>query len=320
MDPQRTAVDQSLALPERRFPCHRPGCTAIFTKGEHLKRHERGHTGSRPYTCPTCDRRFGRQDSLTRHCRSHLVRKHVDARTTSQRSGGTPKLASTDKRSGHVDKARDGVLLSEAPLITDEFASHPQELSNTSIPVFDLPTVLSDAWDGPLTGPFNDNLGVTTDFDFQEDEIFSFLLDPLTMPTFGSQPQASPAALTVSTSQSVDSEWLKGSADAGRKALSALNTVVRKLPESLAATTPGADHPSAFFEDCVDLFFCHSSTFAPVMHRPTFNPRECDHATLLYILALGSCFLPYAVPQVSHHRLAINSTILRVGRIVLIVS
>lgn len=46
-------------------------CGKTFHKGEHLRRHERGHTGHRPFTCLHCNRSFSRQDSLLRHQRVH---------------------------------------------------------------------------------------------------------------------------------------------------------------------------------------------------------------------------------------------------------
>ena len=46
-------------------------CNRIFRKTEHLQRHERQHTKERPFECPICGNRFGRQDSLGRHLKSH---------------------------------------------------------------------------------------------------------------------------------------------------------------------------------------------------------------------------------------------------------
>lgn len=63
-------------------------CQKSFNKGEHLRRqeahtpiftlytdsrrHERGHTGLKPYVCKCCNRAFSRQDSLIRHEKLHV--------------------------------------------------------------------------------------------------------------------------------------------------------------------------------------------------------------------------------------------------------
>ncbi|EEA27800.1 hypothetical protein EYB25_001233 [Talaromyces marneffei] len=46
-------------------------CTRVFSKVEHLRRHQRSHTGERPHKCKTCGRAYARSDVLTRHVRNH---------------------------------------------------------------------------------------------------------------------------------------------------------------------------------------------------------------------------------------------------------
>ncbi|TVY82968.1 Regulatory protein ADR1 [Lachnellula suecica] len=58
--------DQRPILPKKCLYCERR-----FSKAEHLKRHQRSHTGERPYRCSRCQKCFSRSDVLIRHLKNH---------------------------------------------------------------------------------------------------------------------------------------------------------------------------------------------------------------------------------------------------------
>ncbi|KAJ6033322.1 hypothetical protein N7444_011093 [Penicillium canescens] len=71
-------------------------CERRFTKVEHLKRHQRSHTGEKPFKCPKCDQRYARSDVLARHIQNHprrmyrsRVTKPVPITGTNQQSTST---------------------------------------------------------------------------------------------------------------------------------------------------------------------------------------------------------------------------------------
>ncbi|KAK2056998.1 hypothetical protein LY76DRAFT_120745 [Colletotrichum caudatum] len=57
----------------RRFPCDHPGCDKLYSRAEHLQRHQLNHNPKDIFFCdiPDCDQKFVRADLLARHKKRH---------------------------------------------------------------------------------------------------------------------------------------------------------------------------------------------------------------------------------------------------------
>ncbi|KAH7402666.1 hypothetical protein BKA66DRAFT_507566 [Pyrenochaeta sp. MPI-SDFR-AT-0127] len=74
MQATATQSHEQSAIPDadqlqRLFQCST--CKRSFTRADHLTRHVRAHTKSKPYVCPICSKGFARIDLLKRHVTNH---------------------------------------------------------------------------------------------------------------------------------------------------------------------------------------------------------------------------------------------------------
>ncbi|KAI1372837.1 hypothetical protein F4677DRAFT_456358 [Hypoxylon crocopeplum] len=69
----------------RRFSCNWPGCDKIYSRAEHLQRHQLNHDPKTIYTCdvPDCNQTFVRPDLLARHKKRHSASYIPRNRTSS---------------------------------------------------------------------------------------------------------------------------------------------------------------------------------------------------------------------------------------------
>ncbi|KAI8136753.1 hypothetical protein BJV82DRAFT_638381 [Fennellomyces sp. T-0311] len=80
------------------FRCTGHGdCDMVFTRSEHLARHERKHTGEKPFKCivPGCERMFSRFDNMMQHTHTHERQQQRRRSMVSTRSLPQPSTTQT---------------------------------------------------------------------------------------------------------------------------------------------------------------------------------------------------------------------------------
>jgi hypothetical protein len=83
----------------------------------------------------------------------------------------------------------------------------------------------------------------------------------------------------------------QGATGPGHQAMQQMSRLIADLAANLTAEIESTGITSAFLDTCMHVFFEKFIPSFPVLHKPTFSPRESSSPLLLNIIALGSLFV-----------------------------
>ncbi|KAL1297157.1 hypothetical protein AAFC00_004733 [Neodothiora populina] len=256
-------------------------CQKAYSKAEHLTRHERSHTGVRPFACKECHRAFSRQDSLARHEKLHLRRDkkgytgQQSVASTTPKSMGIPTLPTPEDYTdnslyGEITGAQD---LSDSGWMERQDMDHISFMDVTQNSDIDFPLIWPDS-----------------------EELFQSLLtaEPTPQVAFGMLPLPPTSGRDIEQYQ-VDKEH-KSTAGAipiggGYNAVNCASRMILNQSSNVAAEVEASSITSVFLDECLHMFFERFIPTFPILHRPTFVFRESSHALLLNAIAIGSLYI-----------------------------
>ncbi|CAD6448544.1 19ce0469-3f0d-4b0a-ab2f-1b3d6aa9e17d [Sclerotinia trifoliorum] len=252
-------------------------CQRSFSKGEHLRRHERSHTGSRPFICKDCGRPFARQDSLARHERLHTRREinYPSPPSSMISQSSIPSILPVVDTNLQVETPK-----SQQGIMNNSGASHS---------IIGITPSSTEDIDFELMWPDSEDLFETL--------MSSDPMIPWQMPI-----GILPVPITTRSHVNNGSFGIpgpfqqKGSIGSipvgeSHQAVHNVSEMVTSLSSTVTAAVEATSLTSVFLDECLHMFFVRFIPTFPVLHRSTFVFRECTQPLLLNAMAIGSLYL-----------------------------
>ncbi|KYG47253.1 hypothetical protein M433DRAFT_142206 [Acidomyces richmondensis BFW] len=265
---------QKAARPKNRrrraeLKCER--CQRCFSKPEHLMRHERVHSGSKPFICHYvgCEKRFNRQDSLVRHGKTHISSaSNGDENEISQSPLASVEIHANDRIADETSfsEVQTGHRQMYFPTPATADASSTEYLSHFV-----------------KTGPF---------FWPESEDLFAMLTsDPINWTVDAQQPILDMSMLGTPRNTTHTPGQLDSPSFDAQQAMNRMKYLVRDVSFNLSQEVESTGVTTEFLDTCLNCFFSRFIPIFPVMHQPTFQLRDCTPPLLLNMIALGSLFL-----------------------------
>ncbi|KIX04493.1 uncharacterized protein Z518_05363 [Rhinocladiella mackenziei CBS 650.93] len=257
----------TIPTPKRRRQLQCQYCPNTYQKKEHLVRHERTHTGHRPFVCAQCGRTFARHDSLLRHERVHAP-KIRDA------SSQQMKFSALESRQNAPQSTdlNDGLNA----MAQDVNVQQPVERN----PSANNPDVAAVGFNGAPY--FNE----TEDF-------FQYLLStppgwPTSLPTDVST-DSLPGNRNSGNFRG-GSQPLQSLDDGSPQAVQQVGALITDMSSNVTREINARGITSDFLDACLHQFFTHFNPTFPILHEATFDLKDCGPFLLLNMVSIGSLF------------------------------
>jgi len=119
---------------EKPFKCSI--CGRGFARSDHVRTHERTHTGEKPYQCKYCDKTFARSDERLRHHKVHekkLQKEKEMQQTHGMQRVGFSEAGFGNYSSGFLSENRNGSSLQNLSLDAFNFRVNPKNVQKQQI-------------------------------------------------------------------------------------------------------------------------------------------------------------------------------------------
>ncbi|KAK7588304.1 hypothetical protein V3481_007332 [Fusarium oxysporum f. sp. vasinfectum] len=269
-------------------------CGQVFTRTEHLTRHERSHRGEKPFQCSLCGFASCRKDLLKRHVR----RQHsgVECATIATDSSGVSgELCDEGGSSGRTNEFSFDPIFEWGSDMPDFGSLNPQG------PL--IPNVLPSISDVDI-GTFISNV-------YNGNNLLSFQVNgPPSPPASNPQWETSPQSDSVTTTKTGNE-----SRDA---TLGAFQISEAKRMQLIDLGNTACSGMDIAFPSCLTLERCIAACFdslfmvTPCVHIPTWSAEEADPCILLAMAACGARYLRKAELALNLHKVARKVTLAQI--------